>query len=69
MKLGTSAGDAFDAEDEANVFWQLTDIQPNSDANATFTAPTETGEYQIVCRTAGHIASGMVGKLVVVAGE
>src|SRR5574341_701292 len=31
MKLGTSAGEAFDAEDEANVYWQQIDIQPNSD--------------------------------------
>jgi plastocyanin len=69
MKLGTSAGDAFDAEDEANVYWQLTDIQPNSDADTTFTGPEEPGEYQIVCRTAGHIGSGMIGKLVVVEGE
>jgi plastocyanin len=69
MNLGTSAGEAFDTEDEANVYWQQTDIQPNSSTNSTFTAPAEPGEYQIVCRTAGHIASGMVGKLVVVEGE
>jgi plastocyanin len=69
MKLGTSAGEAFDAEDEANVYWQQIDVQPNADVSTTFTAPAEPGEYQIVCRTAGHIASGMVGKLVVVAGE
>jgi plastocyanin len=69
MKLGTSAGEAFDADDEANVYWQQIDIPPNGDISTTFTAPAEPGEYQIICRTAGHIASGMVGKLVVVAGE
>jgi plastocyanin len=69
MKLGASAGETFDAQDEDNVYWQQTDIQPNSDTSSTFTAPAEPGEYQIVCRTAGHVASGMVGKLVVVAGE
>lgn len=69
MKLGTSAGETFDAEDEPNVYWQVTDIQPNGDMSTTFTAPAEPGEYQVVCRTAGHIASGMIGQLVVVAGE
>lgn len=69
MKLGITAGDTFDAEDEPNVYWQETDIQPNGDITTTFTAPTEPGEYQVICRTAGHIASGMIGKLVVVAGE
>ena len=69
MKLGTTAGDAFDDDDEANVYWEEVDIQPGGDINTTFTAPSEPGEYQVVCRTEGHIASGMVGKLIVVAGE
>ena len=69
MNLGTTAGDAFDDDDDVNIFWQEVDIQPGGDFNVTFVAPTESGEYQIVCRTEGHIASGMVGKLVVVAGE
>ena len=69
MKLGTSAGEAFDDEDQANVFWEERDIPAGGDLSVAFTAPTEPGEYQVVCRTAGHIASGMVGKLVVVTGE
>ena len=69
MKLGTTAGDAFDDEDEANVYWEEIDIQPGGDLSTTFTAPAEPGEYQVVCKTEGHIASGMVGKLIVVAGE
>jgi plastocyanin len=69
MKLGVTAGDTFGDEDQENVFWEERDIQPGGDFSVIFTAPTEPGEYQVVCRTAGHIASGMVGKLVVVAGE
>jgi len=69
MKLGTNVGDAFGEEDQENVFWEERDIQPGSDLSVTFTAPAEPGEYQVVCRTAGHVASGMVGKLTVVAGE
>jgi len=69
MKLGTNAGPTFEEDDDANVYWQERDIQPGGDISATFTSPEEPGEYQIVCRTEGHIASGMIGKLIVVAGE
>ena len=69
MKLGTTAGEAFDEADEVNVFWAERDIQPGGNFSVTFTAPTEPGDYQIVCRTQGHIASGMIGTLTVVAGE
>ena len=69
MKLGTTAGEAYDEDDDANVFWEEVDIQPGGDISATFTAPAVPGEYQVVCRTPGHIASGMIGKLIVVTGE
>jgi uncharacterized cupredoxin-like copper-binding protein len=68
MKQGTTVGDAFDKEDIPNVYWEV-EIQPGGSINTTFTAPTEPGEYQVVCRTEGHIASGMTAKLTVVAGE
>lgn len=69
MNLGTTAGDTFDDDDEVNVYWQEIDIQPGGDITTTFLAPAEPGEYQVVCRTEGHILSGMVAKLNVVAGE
>ena len=69
MKLGTTAGATYEEDDDANVYWGEKDIQPGGDLSVTFTAPTEPGEYEVVCRTEGHIASGMIGKLVVVAGE
>ncbi|HUG33288.1 MAG TPA: cupredoxin domain-containing protein [Anaerolineales bacterium] len=69
MKLGETAGDSFDEDDEENIYWEVRDIPPNGEETSTFTAPSEPGEYQIVCRTEGHILSGMLGKLIVVAGE
>lgn len=66
MKLGTNAGPSFDDDDVPNVYWQVK-LTPGEDVNASFTAPSEPGEYQVVCRMEGHIASGMVGKLTVVA--
>src|SRR5512134_125472 len=65
MKLGTQAGDFFDEEDLPNVYWE-TELQPGSSTSTTFTAPSEPGEYEVVCRTEGHIMSGMVAKLTVV---
>ena len=68
MKKGTSAGPFFDDEDMPNVFWQV-EIQPGSSVDTSFTAPTDPGDYEVVCRTEGHIASGMTAKLSVVASE
>ena len=69
MQSGASAGASWDDDDQANVYWEERDITPGGELSVTFTAPAEPGEYQIVCRTLGHIASGMIGKLTVVAGE
>ena len=68
MKLGTTAGATFEEEDEPNVYWQV-EMSSGGSTTTSFTAPAEPGEYEVVCSTQGHIASGMVGKLVVVAGE
>jgi uncharacterized cupredoxin-like copper-binding protein len=68
MKLGKTAGPNFDEDDLPNVYWEV-EIQPGGSTNTSFTAPSEPGEYEVVCRTEGHIASGMVAKVIVVAGE
>lgn len=68
MKLGTSAGPSFDNEDVPNVYWQV-ELQPGSSTSTSFTAPTDPGDYEVVCKTEGHIASGMTAKLTVVPAE
>lgn len=68
MKLGTTAGDMFDDEDRPNVYWE-NELQPGSSANTTFLAPTDPGEYEVICTTPGHILSGMTAKLTVVQTE
>src|SRR5215207_334303 len=65
MELGTTAGPMFDDEDVPNVYWEV-ELPPGGSTETSFTAPTEPGEYEVVCRTEGHIASGMTGKLIVV---
>jgi uncharacterized cupredoxin-like copper-binding protein len=68
MKLGTTAGDFFDEEDAPNVYWEV-ELLPGASVNTSFTAPSEPGDYQVVCRTEGHIVSGMTAKLTVVPTE
>jgi len=68
MKLGTTAGELFDEEDIPNVYWEV-EVDPGGEANVTFTAPSEPGGYQLVCRTKGHLAAGMTGTITVVADE
>ena len=65
MKLGTSAGDFFDDEDDPNVYWQV-ELPPGASTTTSFTAPSEPGTYEVVCRTEGHIVSGMSAMLTVV---
>ena len=65
MKKGTSAGPSFDNEDVPNIYWQV-ELPPGGSVNTSFTAPSEPGDYEVVCKTEGHIAAGMVAKLTVV---
>jgi Uncharacterized copper-binding protein len=68
MKLGTTAGTEFNDEDIPNVYWEV-EIQPGGSVDTSFTAPSEPGEYEVVCRTPGHLQAGMIAKMTVVAAE
>jgi uncharacterized cupredoxin-like copper-binding protein len=65
MNLGTDVGDNFDDSDTENIYWQV-EVRPAGEVNATFTAPSDPGEYRIVCSVEGHLMAGMVGRLIVV---
>ncbi len=64
MKSGTEAGDMFDEADQPNIYWEM-DLQPGDSKTVTFTTPEQPGTYQVLCGMAGHLQSGMVGKLIV----
>ena len=66
MKYGTSVGDDFGDEDVPNIYWKA-EIEPGNSATYTFTAPSQPGDYQVVCGVQGHYQAGMVAKLIVVA--
>ena len=66
MKFGTTIGDDFGDEDEENIYWEA-EVEAGDSGTFTFTAPSEPGEYQIVCGIEGHFLAGMVGSMTVVA--
>ena len=66
VKSGADIGADFDAADEAGVYWKI-EVLPGGSQTTAFTAPSEPGEYPIVCSTPGHFLAGMTGKLTVVA--
>jgi uncharacterized cupredoxin-like copper-binding protein len=66
MKFGTTVGENYGEEDEPNIYWRI-DLQPGEESSGTFTAPSEPGEYQVVCAVQGHFLAGMIAKMTVVA--
>jgi plastocyanin len=64
IKQGETVTVPFNDDDEAKVFWEV-EADPGQTKTETFTAPTEPGEYTIVCGTPTHIEQGMTGKLIV----
>lgn len=66
MNQGAQVGQDFDEEDLPNVYWKA-EQAPGTSGTYTFTAPSQPGEYQVVCGTPGHYLSGMTAKLHVVA--
>ena len=69
MKLGSEVTTSFSDKDQTSVYWEQTPIPIGQTVNATFTAPDEPGEYQVVCEVPGHLEAGMVAKLNVVKGK
>ena len=65
MKYELNVGDKFGPEDEGNIYWEV-EVDPGASKTVTFTAPTDLGDYQVVCGEEGHVEAGMVTKLTVV---
>ncbi len=64
MKHGLTVGEKFGPEDEENIYWEV-EADSGQSKTVTFTAPMETGEYQIICGTEGHVEQGMIAKMIV----
>jgi uncharacterized cupredoxin-like copper-binding protein len=55
----------FGDKDESHIYWELEAVAADTTETATFTAPTEPGDYQVVCGLQGHMEKGMVATLTV----
>jgi len=65
LKLGEHVTPPFGEKDEDKILWELDGVDPGTTKSATFTAPTERGEYDVICGIPGHIEMGMIATLVV----
>jgi len=65
LKLGEHVTPPFGEKDEDKIFWELDGVEAGTTKSDTFTAPTEPGEYDVICGIPGHIELGMVATLIV----
>ena len=65
MKQGVEVSEVWSEAEAGNIFFKQTQTTAGSSATATFTAPSEAGEYQILCSVPGHLEQGMVATLTV----
>jgi len=63
--LGEHVIPPFGDKDEDKILWELDAVQAGTTLSGTFTAPTEPGEYDVICGVPGHIELGMVATLIV----
>ena len=64
LKLGEHVTPPYKPTDEDKILWELV-AKAGETTSGTFTAPTEPGEYDIICRVPGHIQLGMTATLIV----
>jgi len=65
LKKGEHVTPPFGEKDEGKIFWELDGVAAGTTASGTFTAPTEPGEYDVICGIPGHIELGMTATLIV----
>ena len=66
MKYDTTVGKDYGEEDIPNIYWKV-EVEPGGSVTTTFIAPSQAGDYQVVCGTPGHFMAGMVATLTVAA--
>jgi len=65
LKSGEHVTPPFGDKDEDKIYWELDGVDAGETKSDTFTAPTEPGEYDVICGIPGHIELGMVATLIV----
>jgi uncharacterized cupredoxin-like copper-binding protein len=65
LKKGEHVTPPFGEKDEDKILWELDGVEAGKTKSGTFTAPTEAGEYDVICGIPGHIELGMTATLIV----
>jgi uncharacterized cupredoxin-like copper-binding protein len=65
LKKGEHVTPPFGEKDENKILWELDGVDSGTTKSGTFTAPTEPGEYDVICGLPGHIELGMTATLIV----
>jgi uncharacterized cupredoxin-like copper-binding protein len=65
LKKGEHVTPPFGEKDEDKILWELDGVEAGKTKSGTFTAPTEPGEYDVICGIPGHIELGMIATLIV----
>jgi uncharacterized cupredoxin-like copper-binding protein len=60
MEARYTAQPPFSDEDQSHVLQEFT-LSPGEQRTVTFTAPSDPGDYQVVCNLPGHLEAGMQG--------
>lgn len=68
LKAGYEANTPFDANNKDVIYYEMK-IPAKETSNATFTAPSEPGVYEVICSIPGHLEQHMKGTLTVTAKE
>ena len=64
MTKGVTATTPFANEDSSTIFWKA-QVSAGQQQTFTFVAPTDPGDYEVVCGESGHLEQGMKGTLTV----
>ena len=56
---------SYTQSDQSDILFTSGAISPGSSKTVTFTAPSSSGNYQVICTEPGHFVAGMVGQLTV----
>ncbi len=63
--MKTPISGSFTSANQSDILYNSGQIAPGTTKTVTFTAPSTSGDYQVICTIPGHFEAGMVGHLVV----
>ncbi len=63
--MKTPISGSYTAANQSDIYYNSDKIPAGTTKTVTFTAPSQPGNYQVICTVPGHFEAGMVGQLTV----